>query len=378
MISVPSRVKSAYGTVHEPKCRVTFYHPNGTSSATLPVLEGSITHDMTQWPTQTASLTIQTGSITPAALPAALTPYGGWAVIELGATIPNGATIATDYWTQATLKVRQVETDYPSGRLTVQLVDVSAKINERGFDTPYKSTAAMTTSAMVTALVAGDATIINNLGSLNRTIPSGHEADGNVWDAVTGILQAAGAQARIDPLGRVVLEPVPTLNTTTPDQAFTFGTRGTLTGYQTRLEWGPNRIAIRYTDPAWRAPTGSGPQDAPITLGVWEDTTTGSPTHVTGYYGRHTYVWSKQQKVTQTEADASAAVFGRRIRGRCATTTIQAVPAPWVEPGDTITVDHLDKTRHWHIVQSVTIPVSGLEPMTLVTRETVPNLTTAL
>lgn len=378
MISVPARVKAAYGLVHQPRCRVTFYHPNGTTSATLPVVDGTLTHDVGQWPNITAQITIQTGSVTPAALPSALTPYGGWAVIELGATVPDSGAPVTDYWTQATLKVLGVQTDYPAGTLTVDLADVSAKISARGFDTPYKSTSAMTTSAMVTAMVGGDATIINNLGALDRTVPTGHEADGDVWVAITDLMRAAGAHARIDTLGRIVLEAMPQLSTTTSAQAFTFGTRGQMTGYSTRLQWGPNRCVIRFTDPAWRAPTGSGPQDAPITLGVWEDTTTGSPTHLTGYYGRHTLVMARNVKVTQAEADSAASVMGRRVRGRVAVTTIQAVPAPWVEPGDTITVDQLDKTRRRHLVASVTLPLSGTEPMSIVTREDVPNLTTAL
>jgi len=388
VISVNARITNNYGLVHEPKTRVTFYHPDGTTSKTLAITQGTLNHDVSMWPNITADLTVQTGNVVPAALPTALTPYGGWAKIELGNVAPAslsgfGGTATTDWYTLATLKVTEVETDYPSGAIRVQLADVSAQIDERAFELPYKATTSILTSAFVTNLVASTATVVNNLGALDRSMSATHQADGSVWQAVVDALAAASAHARIDELGRIVLEPLPALKIT-PDQVFTFGSRGTLVGYRTRLRWGPNRIAIRFTDPAWRpqatyaAQGTQGQQDAPITLGTWEDTTTGSPTHITGYYGRHSFVWSKQQKVTQAEADAAAAAFGRRVRGRVALTTIDVVPAPWVVPGDTIAVDLLDKTRHRHIVQAVTVPLSGTEPMTLVTRETVPNLTTPL
>lgn len=388
MITVPARILSNYGVVHEPKTRVTFYHPDGTTSATLNITDGTFTNDTGVWPNQTADITVQTGNVTPAALPAALTPYGGWAKIELGNVAPSalsgtGGTATTDWWTLATLKVIGIETEYPAGTIRVQLCDVSAQINERAFELPYKSTTSQLTSAFVTTIVASTATVINNLGANDRTIPTGHEADGERWTAVVDALQTASAQARVDELGRIVLEPLPTLKGTA-DQAFTFGSRGTLTGYRTALRWGPNRTAIRFTDPAWRPQSTygtqgtQGQQDAPITLGTWEDTTTGSPTHVTGYYGRHTLVRQRQQKVTQVEADAAAAAMGRRVRGRVGLTTIECVPAPWVQPGDTVQVDLLDKTRHRHLVQSVTFPLSLTGAMTIVTRETVPNLTTPL
>jgi hypothetical protein len=108
-------------------------------------------------------------------------------------------------------------------------------------------------------------------------------------------------------------------------------------------------------------------------VGLWQDTAAGSPTRVTGPYGRHTYredlPVERGELPDQDDADAAALAMARRVVGRLRGVEVRAVPAPWLIPGDTIRLSMLGGLTESHVVQAVEHPLTGLDVMTLTTRD---------
>jgi hypothetical protein len=108
-------------------------------------------------------------------------------------------------------------------------------------------------------------------------------------------------------------------------------------------------------------------------VGRWEDTRAASPTRISGPYGRHTYredlPVERGELPDQDDADAAALAMARRVVGRLRGVTVRAIPAPWLLPGDTVRLTMLGGLTEDHVVQAVTHPLSGLDVMTLTTRD---------
>lgn len=107
-------------------------------------------------------------------------------------------------------------------------------------------------------------------------------------------------------------------------------------------------------------------------VGVWQDTSTG-PSSVTGPYGRH--VATEEYRVergtlpTQAAADAAALAMARRQAGAFRTVNLRTVPAPWVEPGDTVRVEFLGGSSETLQVRGMTLDLTQLDVMLLDCRD---------
>jgi hypothetical protein len=107
--------------------------------------------------------------------------------------------------------------------------------------------------------------------------------------------------------------------------------------------------------------------------GTWEDTAPTSPTRVSGPYGRHTYredvTVDRGELPSQADADSAALNMARRVVGRLRGVAVRAVPAPWLLPGDTVRLTMLGALTEDHVVQAVEHPLTGLDVMTVTTRD---------
>ena len=107
-------------------------------------------------------------------------------------------------------------------------------------------------------------------------------------------------------------------------------------------------------------------------VGVWQDTGTG-PSRVSGPYGSH--VAAEEYRVdrgtlpTQSEATAAALAMARRQAGAFRTVALRTVPAPWVEPGDTVRVEFLGGSAETLQVTGMSLPLSQLDVMLLDCRD---------
>jgi hypothetical protein len=108
-------------------------------------------------------------------------------------------------------------------------------------------------------------------------------------------------------------------------------------------------------------------------VGIWEDTTATSPTRVSGPYGRHTFredlAVERGELPTRADANAAARAMALRVVGRFRQVTASGIPAPWIIPGDTVRLGMLGGLTESHVVQAITHPLAGLEPLELTTRD---------
>lgn len=106
-------------------------------------------------------------------------------------------------------------------------------------------------------------------------------------------------------------------------------------------------------------------------VGLWEDTT--STSSVSSPYGRHTryeVIRVDDGKLPSTGfANAHAANLAKRAQGRYRSIEIRTVPAPWVEPGDTVRIVQLGAASEDLLVSRVTVPLLQLDAMTLEGRD---------
>lgn len=477
----PPALLAAYGrAVPEPITRLRFTL-DGQAPILVGPLEGDLTWDASRWPRAQLRAVLPT-TITPTTLPPAISAYGGRVTVTMGARVAG----REHTFTAATLALAQVDIDRPDGRVGILATSLEALVNEDRYDLPINSDAddlRNIAPGIVRRTLPGVA-VLDELGALGNTIiPEGaYVLDNDVWPTIERLMDDHGAEAWFDAAGRLVQRPTPVVKTT-PDLTIKVGgDGGTLTGYASSRRWGPNRVALVYTTPAYEgrarhtwsdvtAPGGVGPGaiaanaaaatrlyvhrldtdgtdvadvfaglragdlvrvidddsalakpsralfqvTAPGTLsasvltipvknirtvraagspplfpvdadldvytvikarrvvGTWQDTAAGSPTRVTGPYGRHTYredlPVERGELPTQAEADAAALGMARRVVGRLRGVTVRAVPAPWLLPGDTVRLTMLGGLTEDHVVQAVSHPLSGLDVMELTTRD---------
>lgn len=354
----PVELDPAWGVVAAaPVCSLRFTLGAFPAVNVVPT-QGTLTWDESAWPRTELSVELPT-TITPSTLPAAISAYGGRVVVTMGATWGG----RTHTFTAATLAVASVAIDRPSARITITATSFEALVNEDRYGAET-----LTVAGSVSAVVAGivhrtipGCAVSNQLGALDVALPAGaYSLDGDVWPTVETIMTTAGAEAWFDALGVLVLRPSPVKGV--PTLTIATGARGALTGYASNRVWGPNVVALSYVT-----------DDTPPKRlqGTWTDNRPASATYTGGPYGRHTDRETLSVKIlpTQAVANAAAAAKATRIVGRLRTVTARAVPAPWLLPGDTVTLALLGGVTEDHVISALTLPLPGLDVMNLTTRD---------
>lgn len=358
MIGHPAELDAAYGLeAWAPFARATFLQPDGTVSRTLDVIEGTFTSDDQVWPRTTCELQLPT-ALLPSGTAPPVSPYGGQVQLTVGATVRG-----VDYGFQlAYLDVTETRVERPEGLITVSAVSFEARVNEYRYTT-RSSTSAGTASALITSLVRGvlGATWpVQNLLLSDPTFPVGQfDLDGGRWETVEQIADAAGAEAFFDANGQLVIRPVPVKGT--PVLELRTGEGGTLTAYSSTRGWGQNAVGVVYDDGTSRI------------VGYAEDSDPSSATYAAGAYGRHV----RRVDVTvpagklpaAADANRAAASTLRRTMAAVRSVELRAVPAAWLTPGDTVTVNMLSELREQHLISRIAFPLSGLDVMTAQTRD---------
>ena len=358
MIGHPAALDAAYGRdAWAPFARAQFITPAGVPLSSVPVVDGSFTCTDQQWPRTTCDLILPT-SLLPSGTENPVSPYGGRVRLTAGARIRG-----VEYGFQlAELDVTETRIERPAGQITVQAVSYESRVNDYEYTT-RASTSAGTASALITSLVRGvlGATWpVQNLLVTDPSFTAGQfDLDGGRWEVVEQIADAAGAEAFFDATGVLVIRPVPVKRA--PALTITAGEGGTLTAYSSARGWGRNAVGVVYNDGTSRI------------VGYAEDSNVSSATYAGGAYGRHV----KRVDVTVQAghlpsagtANAAAAAILRRTMAAVRSVELRAVPAPWLQPGDTVQVQLLGAVTEQQLVSSVSFPLSQLDVMTLQTRD---------
>lgn len=321
---------------------------------------GTLTKDAGTWPRTQLQLTVPEREANPHTVSDVLMPWATTVALTFGYVDQSGqpSTVLV-----ATVRLIVTEADRPGGLLRLTCADRSSLTDAAQVAATQTYVAGTTVRAAILAAAAmdglGAVSELNQLtGAQNAvTVPTGYSWYGSPWKAIEDLADLIGAEVFYDAAERLVLRtpPVPAI---TPLFTFTGGGAGVLTGMSSRVERAPNSVALVYD----RA-NASGP-----VIGLWNDTRTG-PTQLGGVYGTRRVVEERTGRPAQVQADAAAKAYGTRVAGRVRTVTYRAVPVPWIEPGDTIAVQPVDKgTAELHTVQSVTLPLNH-DPMTFATRD---------
>jgi hypothetical protein len=341
----------------EPVSSLVFLAPDGSPVTVNGVVEGRITHTSLSWPRVECNLVLPT-AVTPASTAPPVSPWGGQLLVYAGARVGTKAYTSLCH----TLDVAETRVSRPDGTITVRCVSREARVNEDRYDT-REATPAGTVSSVVAGILRrtlGAGLVVQSTLTSDPTLAAGaFPLDGDVWPVVERLMDAAGGECVFLYDGSALLRDVPTKGSAVATLAV--GERGTLTGYDSTRRWAHNRVAVVYDDGSARR------------VGVWQVTNAASPVRATGPYGRHTRVdrvtVDAGKLPTQAQADAAAAAIGRRALAPFRSTAVQAVPAPWLEPGDTVALDFLGGLAETHLLTSNAWNLSQLEPADILTAD---------
>lgn len=362
MIPVPAALVDAYGrAVWSARTLATFTDPAGRETSDVAITAGSLTRSEDAYPRSVVDLELPT-AVTPSATAPPVSPYGGRVALRAELTLAQGGTFTVPL---GTFDVVETNVDRPDGIITVRAASPEARVADYGWSALDAPVPAGTLVDLVTTYVRAALPAVPvraSVGTINVPSNTFREA-GDRWAVVEELCDAYNAEAWFDVSGQLIIRPVPT-KTSSPVTTFTIGTDGTVLAYASTRGWAPNRYRTRFrTDP------NDGSAEA-FGVGSW-DVTTG-PLAYTGPYGTH-YRWTDDRRVyaipSQSTMNNTARNRGRRALARLRSTTLNVVPCPWVEPGDTVRVAMLGDLVEDHLVVSYTLDLSFLSDMIITTRD---------
>lgn len=354
MLTVSGSWAPAITANHRPALRFELWKGTRQLIGNLPVSEGSVRKDAAGTPRVTADIRIADTSPAVAQL---CTPFGSRIRIFRGLTYPDNVT---EMPLLADLDIVYARSARPSNDLTVTLADPVTAISGDQYDTPL--------SMPNTTVRDAIARILATRAYFGGRVPSGvapaadttltaadYNVEGDPWDAIEQLADSAGAECYFTPDRNPILRTEPILKAS-PDATLYALTGGTVTAMDSELTRSPNVLYL------WGAPNAAGKQ----IRGVAADTDAASPTYVYGPYGR---VVARETRPTpfpnQTVANqAAASMLGRLQRGVRAV-TVECVPNPAIEPGDTVSIRFVNGSIEKHLVRAVIIPTSPSDRMTV-------------
>ena len=368
MITHPATWDTDVALMARPAYRVTAYSPSNRFGAPLdvPVVDGWVLKDATQYPRTHVSVTMGSTSLLPTAIDPNLTPFGGWLKVEAGYTDTAGATT---YVTIADGPITRVAANRPGGQLVIESADVSVLQAQRvtptdqAWDSVTYPGAYNMAQALATNFLDPSGVNITGTNGVDYTtwtaamksvpVPTGYvwKAGTTAWSAVEYLSDLCGAETYGDAQRKIIMRPIPTIGT--PAATLATGEGGTITAIESVLQRTYNVVYLAY---------------ASGIVGTWQAAANYSgDTFDPVYYGRFCLYESRDGTPTQLQANDAARAYAYRVKGTGRTTTIRAVPMPWLEPGDTIQVDPDGAPTEQHLLQSITIPLT-LDVMTVTTR----------
>jgi hypothetical protein len=357
--NVPATWPAIPTNLHRPVWTVTARNAAGLALV-LPVgadAGSQLVKDAGQYPRTAATIYVPEKYLNPHTPSALLMPFTTTLTITFGYTVQD----ITSSVVVALLRLIATTAERPGGLLQLDAVDASSVIDGAATArviTPAGTCVQAITDALAMAGIVPAPVLVNQLDAAHtaQPVPVGYSWTGSPWANVEAMADALGAECFVDAVGRFILRPVPTVGA--PVYTFRTGQGGTLTGMSSVAARAPNAVTLSYDQ-------GTG---API-YGDWSDTRPSSPANIATGYGVRRVVESRAGRPTQAAADAAAKAYGIRLAGGVRQVEYRTVPVPWLEPGDTIAVEPVDKgPLESHVVQSLTLPLDH-DAMTLTTRD---------
>jgi hypothetical protein len=288
-----------------------------------------------------------------------LSPYGSVCQVDYGVVLPAGGTewvpLMRGYLDE-TSRTRPVTS---SGDITVKLVDPAARVAEDRLDVPAQTIANATAVSEIARLVketlGPGIEIVNQSGS--SAVASVIVIERERWDAVEKLADFLGAEAFLDPVGRLVIRPQPTLDQI-PVWTVRTGNSGNLLTAKDRLsrEQVYNRVVA----------SGQRTDGVPAVYATATDTT--SPARYGGPFGRKPRFYTSELLTTAAQCQATADALLARVRGIAAQIEIEVLVNPALDVGDVLTVLDPELGESRHIIDKVSIPLTPDGTQSITTR----------
>lgn len=303
-----------------------------------------------------------------------LQPYGVEVYLERGVDYGDGTQ---EYVPCGYYRVDEVaQESAPAGPLRVELVDRMAQLKDNRVLAPVQFEALTTHRQIFQRLVNGDSgggQSTDGYGLyLHTPVPiiwTAYDPDAalittalvckdDAQDFLAKLVDAKGAIMRFDRLGRLEIVKRDRDPADPAIYTITGGAGGNLVRASRKVvrDGVYNVVVARGSDPA--APTG-------YKVAVHDDQT--SPLYWSGRFGTvPRYYASPLLRTDAAAADAAATVLAR-YKGLPTALSLLAVPNPALDPLDVVAA-RLGATTSTHLLDEVTIPIVGPEPVTISTR----------
>jgi hypothetical protein len=348
-LTVPSWARDAITAPHSAEWLATLI-PTSGQPFRLPITAGSLRADALSYPRYTAEVSLGDLSLAPFSTTSPVLPFG--AQLRLDYVLSDSAGRTVTVRPCPTLLVDEVEVG--RGRsvgMTITASDPSLAISTDVYSVPSSlPSTARTVSAAIAYLIRRTfpSAVIDDRIDSTAYVGNGYTVDGDPWAAIESLADTIGADVYVDPTDRFIVAPTPTIKSTALDELRT-GPGGTVVGTRSRVIRGYNRVLLVFRD-----------EDGRVIVGRWADES-GGPLDVGGPYGRVTYTESRDREVTVTQANTAAAALARRTAGLVRDVEVEAVGAPWIETGDTVSVV-LPTGEDRLVVSSIEHDLTGLGP----------------
>ena len=246
----------------------------------------------------------------------------------------------------------------PDGTLELRATSRATRVSQAGLPAGDRRLSGPT-AAVCHALVEqalGESVTLLDLGIGGPTVYPGTTFSGDPWAHVDELCDAAGGEAYFDLEDRLVLRRTPT-GAGPAVATLATGKGGTVLAYDVELTRAPNVLRLEYQDPAGTADI----------VGTASATGAAAPS---GPYGVYRGDVSRSGRPTQAQADAAARDYLTRAGGLLRNLSLEVVPNPGLEVGDTVAVVFVNGTQELHRVVEVDLPITPGRPMVVTTRAT--------
>lgn len=346
--NLSSRFLPALASSHQVTTEVRLVRTDGVIEL-LDHIGGSVAVDRGSAVRRTCTVTVPDPALIPRTAADKISIYGAQLLIRRGIQYQDGTTETVAL---GTFRIDSVDGDVHDGPVTIQGKGLEAVIQDDRFTSPYTTRGGTGAVASITALIQASiptAVVANQATDATLGVRT-WDREGDRWAAVQEIATAIGAECYADADGQFVIAELPDLLAVDPVWDIAAGDDGALIT-ATR---GMNRDGMYNSVTAYgeNAEENATPVSATVS-----DTDPGSPTYVSGPFGRVPRFYSSPTLNTTSACTNAATKILRDSVKPNALADITALPNPALEPGDVVRVTYGDGTRELHQIQSFTVPL---------------------
>lgn len=360
----PDQVTALSNSYH-PSTWVRVHRDSTGETVQLPVIDGELTSSAGS--IDRHRLTVRTAlDYAPSGWQSTLLPADAVVSVRYGVNRDSWA----DALPIAQVWVEEVTTARPDGYVDVRAYSRSRRVSQAGLpfgNKSYPGEAAHVITQLVEASlgVSVPRDIRDGLGSLGVHVFGSEVFAGDAWRAVEDLSDRIGGETYFDSTGTLVTRQIPQ-PTEVPDLELRPGVDGTIVAYGSRVDRsGANRVRVRFTDPG---PDPKDPDDKDRHPDRTAKADADPPAQWDGAYGRVRLDTRRNGRVTQGQADRAAEGLLDRAGGLLRTVSLECLPDPRIEVGDTVRVRFLNGAAERFVVDELRLPLVANRPMELTMR----------